>query len=304
VLKTKLCSLLGIEHPVIQGPLGGPFEVAELIAEVTKAGGMGSVATTLRTSDQVVANIRKVRELVGDKLFAVNFTRRPFSEENFSAVIAEPPAVISLALGEPGDLVGRAHDAGALFMQQVTTVRQAEEAAGAGVDVIVAQGGEAGGFSGSIGTVTLIPQVVDAVEPMPVVAAGGITDGRGLAAALMLGADGVVLGTRFLASMESGVNRDWKQAVIEAQAEDAVKVDFAEHIFPGPSEGGWLTVPRALRSPFIDRWMGRSDEVARRANELGGEVLEAMRRERVHEHPASGRAVGRSGQRHPSRRRR
>jgi nitronate monooxygenase/enoyl-[acyl-carrier protein] reductase II len=109
----------------------------------------------------------------------------------------------------------------------------------------------------------------------------------------MLGADGVVLGTRFLASREAGVNPDWKQAVIEAQAEDAVKVDFAEHIFPRPSEGGWLTVPGALRSPFIDRWLGRSEEVAERAEGLGGEVLQAMQQERVHEYlPLAGHSAG------------
>lgn len=113
--------------------------------------------------------------------------------------------MVSLALGAPGDLVDRAHAAGCVFVVQVTTVTQAREAAELGVDVIVAQGGEGGGFSGSIGTLALVPQVVDAVAPIPVVAAGGITDGRGLAAAIALGAQGVNIGTRFLASVESRI---------------------------------------------------------------------------------------------------
>lgn len=294
MLKTKLCTTLGIEHPVIQGPLGGPFEVGTgLIAAVSNAGGLGSVATALRTPEQVVANIRRVRELVGSKPFAVNVTRRPFDEAVFSAVLSEHPPVISLALGEPGDLVERAHDAGCLFMEQVTTVGHAVEAAAAGVDVIVAQGGEAGGFSGSIGTITLVPQVVDAVAPLPVVAAGGIADGRGLAAVLMLGGDGVNVGTRFLASVESGVAEQWKQAVLAARAEDAVKVDFAEHLFPRPTEGGWLTVPRSLRSPFIDKWLGRIEDVRAGADEIRAEVVEGMKLGNVHEYmPLAGQSAG------------
>ena len=219
MLATSLCSLVGTEHPVIQGPLGGPFEVgAELVAAVSNEGGLGSIATTLRAPGQVLADIAAVRRLAGERPFAVNITRRPFDEAVFAAVLQEAPRVVSLALGDPGDLPERAHQAGCLFMEQVTTVRQALEAAEAGVDVIVAQGAEAGGFSGSVGTMTLVPQVVDAVAPIPVVAAGGITDGRGLAAALMLGADGVNIGTRFLASNEARVAEEWKQAILVAQA--------------------------------------------------------------------------------------
>jgi enoyl-[acyl-carrier protein] reductase II len=189
LLKTSLCETLGIEHPVIQGPMGGPWDVGpELVAAVSKAGGLGSVATSLRIAEQVRAEIRLVRELVDDRPFAVNLTRRPFDDEVFETTLGERPAVVSLALGTPADLVERAHAVGCVFVEQVTTVTQAREAAEAGVDVIIAQGGEGGGFSGSIGTLALVPQVVDVVAPIPVVAAGGISDGRGLAAALALGA--------------------------------------------------------------------------------------------------------------------
>ncbi len=294
MLTTRLCTLLGIDHPVVQGPLGGPFQIgAELVAAVSCAGGLGSLATVLRSAEQVRADIVAVRRLAGERPFAVNVTRRPFDEQVVAAVLAEAPAVVSLALGDPGDLVARAHDAGCLFMEQVTTVRQAEQAAEAGADVIVAQGAEAGGFSGSIGTMTLVPQVVDAVAPVPVVAAGGITDGRGLAAALMLGAAGVNVGTRFLASSEAAVPDDWKQAVVGAHAEDAVKVDFAEHVVPRPSAGGWMTIPRSLRTPFIDAWIGRPGDVASHADELRRELLGAMAAGRGHEYlPLAGQSAG------------
>ena len=294
MLTTRLCSALGIEHPIIQGPLGGPFEVgAELPAAVSNEGGLGSIATALRSPDQVRADIAGVRRLT-ERPFAANVTRRPFDEAVFAAVLDESPPVVSLALGDPGELVVRAHAAGCRFIGQVTTVRQAVEAAEAGVDVIVAQGAEAGGFaSGSIGTMTLVPQIADAVAPIPVVAAGGITDGRGLAAALMLGAAGVNVGTRFLASSEARIADEWKRAVLVASAEDAVKVDFAEHLVPRPTEGGWLTVPRALRTPFIDCWLGRSGDVASRAGELGGELMAAMSEGRAHEYlPLAGQSAG------------
>ena len=294
MLTTSLCSALAIEHPVIQGPLGGPFEVGtELPAAVSNEGGLGSIATTLRSPDQVRADIAGVRRLTGERPFAVNVTRRPFDEAIFATVLDESPPVVSLAGGDPGDLLARAHAAGCRFIEQVTTVRQAVEAAEAGVDVIVAQGAEAGGFSGSVGTMTLVPQVVDAVAPIPVVAAGGITDGRGLAAALMLGADGVNLGTRFLASSEARIVDEWKRAVLVASAEDAVKVDFAEHLVPRPTDGGWLTTPRALRTPFIDSWLGRSGDVAARAGALGEELMAAMREGRAHDYlPLAGQSAG------------
>src|SRR6266571_4854812 len=166
MLHTPLCTLLGIEFPIIQA-------------------GMGA----------------------------------------FTFTLAARPPVIAFALGDPGDLVQRAHDVGSLVIQQVTTVQQAREAAERGVDVIIAQGGEAGGYGGTIATFTLLPQVVDAVRPLPVVAAGGIADGRGLAAALVLGAQGVNLGTRFLASVEAPISADWKQALLAAESEDAIKVE-------------------------------------------------------------------------------
>lgn len=211
----------------------------------------------------------------------------------FEATLAERPAVVSLALGAPGDLVDRTHAAGCVFVEQVTTVTQAREAAEAGVDAIVAQGGEGGGFSGSIGTLTLVPQVVDAVAPIPVVAAGGITDGRGLAAAIALGAQGVNIGTRFLASAESRIPDKWKQAILAAESEDAVKVEFAEFVAPPVTEGGWSTLPRSLRTSFIDEWTARRDEVPQHVDKLRQELAAAFASGRAHEYlPLTGQSAG------------
>ena len=283
VLRTVLCDLLQIEVPVIQGAIGGPWDVsARMIAAVCNAGGLGSIAATLKTPEQVQRQIAEVRELT-DKPFAVNHTRRPFNEEAFQATLDARPAVVSLALGEPGDLVERAHDAGAKFMHQVTTVDQARIAKRAEADVIIAQGAEAGGFSGSIGTMALVPQVVDEVGPTPVVAAGGITEGRGIAAALMLGAVGVNIGTRFLASTECGVSEEWKAQIVNSQSEDAVKVAFAEWVVPPLTEGGWPTIPRSLRTPFVDEWNARLDEVPANAQRLRAQLGESMRSGLAHE---------------------
>src|SRR5215207_4406539 len=214
--RTPVCDVLGIRFPIIQGPLGGPWQQQmELAAAVSGAGGLGSVPTSLRTAGQVRQDVFRLRELT-DRPFAVNMTRRPFSDDVFEAILADPPPVFSLALGQPHGLVERVHDAGAVFLQQVTTVEQAERAAEAGVDVISAQGTEAGGFSGYVSTMALVPQVVDAVSPLPVLASGGIADGRGLAAALMLGAQGVNIGTRFLASAQAPIPDAWKQQILAA----------------------------------------------------------------------------------------
>lgn len=293
MLRTEICDLLGISSPVIQGALGGPWRAsAQLIAAVSNAGGLGSVAASLRGSDDVRADIAEVRALTA-KPFAVNHTRRPFNEEAFQATLDERPPVVSLALGEPSDLVARVHDVGSLFIQQVQTVQQGLQAAEAGVDVIIAQGGEGGGFSGMVGTIALVPQVVRAVSPIPVVAAGGIADGRGLAAALVLGAQGVNIGTRFLASTEAGISEEWKQAICSAESEDAVKIEFADHVVPALTEGGWDAIPRSLRTPFIDAWNDRREEASRQAGNLRDELTAAMEQGRAHELiPLTGQSAG------------
>jgi nitronate monooxygenase/enoyl-[acyl-carrier protein] reductase II len=292
MIRTRLCDLLGIEHPVIQASIG-PWSSAELVAAVSNAGGLGSVGTALQTAEDLRRQLSRVRELT-DRPFAINHTARPFNEEAFVLSLQAGPKLVSFALGDPGDLAKRAHDAGILFMQQVHTVGQAYRAAERGVDVIVAQGSEAGGFGGTVGAMALIPQVVDAVSPIPVVAAGGIADGRVLAAALLLGAQGVNIGTRFLASTEATVPDDWKQKILAADSEDVIKVEFADHVFPRPTrEGGYGTRPRVLRTPFVEDWNRREDEVEAEAERLGAELAAAIRQGRAHESvPFTGQTAG------------
>jgi nitronate monooxygenase/enoyl-[acyl-carrier protein] reductase II len=160
--------------------------------------------------------------------------------------------------------------------------------------VIIAQGTEAGGFGGWISTFALVPRVVDAVAPVPVAAAGGIADGRSLAAAIVLGASGANVGTRFLASDEAEVGAEWKRAIVAARSEDAVKAEFAPDILPPASDGAYQGVlPRVLRTPFVERWNADRDEARRLAGALGQEVVEAIRSGRGHEYlPFSGQTVG------------
>ena len=216
MLRTSLCGLLGIDVPIILAPMGSASS-AEFAAVVSNEGGLGGIGSLFRTTAAVKRDIDKVKELT-NRHYAINHIPPLLDEEAFRHSLAARPAVISFALGDPGELVRRARDIGAKVMVQVTTARQAAEAAERGADVIIAQGGEAGGYGGNVSTMALVPQVVDAVAPIPVVAAGGIFDGRGIAAALMLGAVGVNLGTRFLASREAPVSDIWKAAILGAQS--------------------------------------------------------------------------------------
>jgi nitronate monooxygenase/enoyl-[acyl-carrier protein] reductase II len=139
----------------------------------------------------------------------------------------------------------------------------------------------------------LVPQVVDAVAPIPVLAAGGIADGRGLAAALALGAQGINIGTRFLAATEARIGDDWKLAILAAHSEDAVKAEFADAVFPAVGPGGYRTLPRVLRTPFVDLWNARRDEATRESERLRGELMAALRAGRAHELvPFTGQTAG------------
>jgi enoyl-[acyl-carrier protein] reductase II len=251
VLRTPLCGLLRIEAPIVAAPFG-PWEQVELAAAVCEAGALGSLGTGLRSVPELQDQWRRLRERT-DRPFAINHTMRPFDEAAFAATLEARPHAISFHMTVPADLIARAHDAEVLWIQQVVDRREAEEAVTAGADVIVAQGGEAGGHSGEVGTFVLVPQVVDLAGDIPVVAAGGIADGRGLAAALALGAQGVSMGTRFLASAELGIADAWKQRVLAADATDAVKVVNHDRALPPFSRPGARVVPRALSTPLVEQ---------------------------------------------------
>ena len=253
MLRTPLCDLLGISVPIVLAPFG-PWDEVDLAAAVCESGALGSLGTAIRSPAELREQWARLRSLTG-KPFAVNHTGRPFNEEAFAATLDAQPAAISFHMGVPADLIARAHDHGIAWIQTVGDRRAAEVALAAGADVLVAQGGEAGGNSGWISSLVLIPAVVDAAGDVPVVAAGGIADGRGLAAALVLGAQGASLGTRFLATTEMRVSAAWKQRIIEAEALDAVKVPSAERVMPpfNLPQLGPPFAPRALRTPLIEK---------------------------------------------------
>jgi nitronate monooxygenase/enoyl-[acyl-carrier protein] reductase II len=201
---------------------------------------------------------------------------------------------VSFALGDPGALVDRVHAAGAKVIQQVHTVAQARDAAAGGADVIIAQGSEAGGqgLVGGVGAMALVPAVVDAVAPVPVLVAGGVADGRGLAAAIVLGAAGANVGTRFLASEEAGADASWKQRIVETDPEGAVRFQTWSAFMParGP---GYDVVPRVIRTEFVAEWEDRPDAARAEAERLRGELMAAISEGRGHElTPFTGQSAG------------
>ncbi|HET6651802.1 MAG TPA: nitronate monooxygenase [Nocardioides sp.] len=286
----QLCSLLGIDLPLVLAPFG-PWDQVRLAAAVSNAGGLGSLGTAVRS----VPELRKQWELLRsqtDRPFAVNHTGRPLDRSAFDATLDLRPAAISFHMGIPADLIQEAHDRGVLWIQTVGDVDAAEIALEAGSDVLVAQGDEAGGNAGWVSTLVLVPAVVDVAGGTPVVAAGGIGDGRGVAAALALGAQGVSLGTRFLATPEMTVDQAWKHRIVAAHARDAVKVRHAERVLPpfNLPQVGTPFAPRALRTDLTDALERDPEQVDPAA--VGPRLLAEIRAGGGHEDlPFTGQSV-------------
>ena len=260
LLHTQLCDLFGIEHPILNAPMGGGDAPARLAAAVSEAGGLGLIGgTTIGGVEWLVEQIRLARDLT-DRPFGVGFiSHLPNTAELMAAALNEGVRIIAHSFADPTPFVTTAHDAGALVLCQVRTVDDARRAAAAGVDVVTAQGTEAGGHTGRISTLPLVPAVVDTVAPLPVIAAGGIADGRGIAAALMLGAAGVWIGTRFLATSECGVSDAYKARVVAASGDDTVLTDLFDIAIGMPWPEG--VSGRAIRNEFADRWANRDAEL-------------------------------------------
>lgn len=218
-MKTRVSQLLGVEYPVIQG---GMAWVAEhnLAAAVSNAGGLGLIGAASAPPEVVREEIRKTKELT-DKPFGVNvMLLNPNAEEVAKVVIEEGVKVVTTGAGNPGKLIDAWKEAGVVVIPVVASVAMAKMMVRAGADAVVAEGMESGGHIGAQTTMTLVPQVVDAVD-VPVIAAGGIADGRGVAAAMMLGAEGVQMGTRFVTAKESIVHPNYKERVIKARDIDS-----------------------------------------------------------------------------------
>lgn len=292
MLHTPICDLLGIEFPIIQAGMG-PFTSAELVAAVSNAGALGNLGAGARPAIDFKEQLAKTLDLT-ERPFAVNFTLSPSSPnpESFNLALATHPRLISFALGNPTQYIQPIHDAGSLVMHQVATVRQAYLAAEAGVDIIIAQGSESGGFSGGISTLVLVPQVVDAISPVPVLAAGGIADGRALAAAFILGAQGANIGTRFLASDEAPISTEWKQRILSAESQDAIKSEFWQDIFP-PQDPLYNTIPRSLSSSFVDQWQDKRAQARQNASILRNEIGNSVEQGRFGDlFPFTGQVTG------------
>ncbi|MDQ1462825.1 MAG: nitronate monooxygenase [Actinomycetota bacterium] len=258
MLQTRLTELFGIEHPVLNAPMGGGDAPGRLAAAVSEAGGLGLIGgTTIGGVEWLVEQIRIARGLT-ECPFGVGFiSHLPNAAELMAAALREGVRIVAHSFADPAPFVDDAHAAGAIVMCQVRTVDAARHAADCGVDVVTAQGTEAGGHTGMVSTLPLVPRVVDAVAPVPVVAAGGIADGRGVAAALMLGAEAVWIGTRFLATYECGVSDAYKARVVEATGDDTVLTDVFDIALGMPWPEG--VSGRAIRNDFFDRWDGRDD---------------------------------------------
>lgn len=249
MLHTRICELFGIEVPIVLAGMGG-VSMAELVAAVSNAGGLGVIGAATLDAEGLRREIRKTRELT-QKPFAVDLLA-PIPEmirPQMQVIFEEQVKIFVAGLAVPREFIAEMHDRGMLVVVMTGKVRHALAAEAAGADVVVAQGTEAGGHTGEIGTLALVPQVVDAVK-IPVLAAGGIADGRGVAAALALGAEGVVIGTRFIATPEAQAAPAYRDTLVRAGDEDTVRT----RCYTGKPA-------RAIRNPYIAEWERRAHEI-------------------------------------------
>ncbi|WP_374469744.1 NAD(P)H-dependent flavin oxidoreductase [Phenylobacterium sp.] len=248
-LHTKLCDLLAVQHPVMLAGMGG-VSYAELVAAVSNAGGYGVLGMAGRGPDFIREQMRQVRKLT-DKPFGVDLLAA--SPESLTAsvdVIIEQGASSFVAgLGVPMPIMEKLKAAGLKVMVVCGAVKHAVKAEQAGCDAVICQGGEGGGHTGLVGTMPLVAQAVEAVK-VPVVAAGGIYDGRGLAAALSLGAVGVWMGTRFIASKEAHAGELYRQTIVEASDEDTVRT----RCYSGKPM-------RVKKNPYVEDWESRPSDI-------------------------------------------
>jgi NAD(P)H-dependent flavin oxidoreductase YrpB (nitropropane dioxygenase family) len=274
MIRTRICDLLGIPHPIVLGGMGNAT-TAPLVAAVSNAGGFGTLGTSAFDASTLDREIASIHERT-DKPFGINHLLFQIKEDMYAVTLRARPALVAFAWARKDqnlrDYVQRAHDAGCKVMYMAGEVSEALRAAEAGADVLVAQGTEAGGHVGWMASLPLVPMMVKALAPLPVLCAGGIADGRGLAGALALGAEGVLLGTRFLATHESPLHAHFKQAIVDSDGHDTVLTEIpdlaSQRVWPG-------AMSRAKRNGFIERWAGREWAVRQDAVEIGKELAKA-----------------------------
>ncbi|UVK37676.1 nitronate monooxygenase [Mesorhizobium sp. AR10] len=239
-------TLVGIEIPIVQAPMGGATS-PQFAAAVSNAGGLGMLALGWSPPEAVRAEIRATKALT-ERPFGVNLVLTYPQEERLAICLEESVAVVSFFWGQAGSLTVAAHRGGATVLHTAGSAEQARISAEDGADAIVAQGWEAGGHVyGRVATMALVPAVVDQVAPVPVLAAGGIADGRGLAAAMALGAAGAWIGTRFLASIEAPIHPHYRDRILTAKETDTE--------YGTVFDVGWPDAPhRSLRNTTIEAW--------------------------------------------------
>jgi NAD(P)H-dependent flavin oxidoreductase YrpB (nitropropane dioxygenase family) len=242
-VRTPICDLLGIEQPIVQAPMSA---VPELAAAVSNAGGLGMLALTWSTP--AGDPVRQTKALT-DRPFGGNFLLNTDQHNRVDEALEAGLKIVSLMWGDPSGYVEQVHDANALLLHSVGSAEEARQAVASGVDVIVAQGWEAGGHVWSrVATLPLVPAVVDAVSPVPVIAAGGIADARGVAAVFALGAQAAWLGTRFLLADEMPTHDEYRQLLMDAAETDA-------RWYPDLFEVGWPDAPhRVLHNSTAKAW--------------------------------------------------
>ncbi len=248
-LRTPLCDILGIEYPVMLAGMGG-VSYAEVCAAVSEAGGFGSLGMASVPPEGIRDQMRRVKALT-DKPFGVDLlAAMPETlTRSVDIIIEEGAKAFISGLGVPGPILSQLQEAGIIVIQMCGAVRHAVKGQAAGVDIVVAQGTEGGGHTGPIGGMALIPQVVEALD-IPVVAAGGIVDGRGLAAALAMGAQGVWMGTRFIASLEANAAGAYKQSIVDAEDRDTV----VTRCYSGKTM-------RVIKNDYVTDWESRPQDI-------------------------------------------
>jgi nitronate monooxygenase len=269
MLRTRFSEMFGLDYPLMSAPMA-MHSSGMLAGAVSAAGGLGSFGGVHVSGDPawIRSEVAKVRRLT-DRLFAIGFITDfiPMLEPLFEAALSERPAVIALSFGDPTAWIGRCKAAGARVICQVQTFDHADVAVEAGADVLVAQGTEAGGHTGQVSLLPLLAGVSARHPGVPLLAAGGIGDGRTLAAALMAGADGAWLGTAFLATPEAiEIDDVHKQLIVESDGADTVLTRVYDILtgYPWPAGIG----ERVRRNRFTDEWMGKEAELTERRDEV------------------------------------
>src|SRR5271155_2163302 len=258
MLKTKFCELFGIEYPIVCAGMG-TIALANLAAAVSEAGGLGTLALPGFPPDEIGAEIAAARRLTSKPIVVNQLI--PFLQPGvFEALAKQPISAVTLFWGDPAEHIPACKQLGLKVIWQCGSALEAAAAKRAGADAIIAQGFEAGGHvRGVVTTLALVPEVRDAIGDLPMIAAGGIVDGRGLAAVLALGADGAVFGTRFLASEESSAHPIYKQRLLTAHASDTIHTKLFDVGWPDAAhrvirtkdveEGGRAGCPEPGRRP-------------------------------------------------------